>query len=136
MGDLVAAERAQICRVCVLGMLGSPGCGLGAVTVLVTRPYPAGRASPGYAVIESWHSIVEFELRRVRCFATRGAGPGLGRRLARGVQHRPAAPGLRDGALGGLRAGRRRAGGSVGMSRAWPGLARAAGSPRRAGWTR
>jgi hypothetical protein len=69
-----------------------------------TRP---GKAAGGHrtwsggsaldnGVIESWHSTVEFELRRIEHFATRGAGLGAGRhldRLDRGVQHHPPALG-------------------------------------------
>ena len=45
-------------------MVGSPGCDLGTVTVLVTRPHRTGRRRLDNAVIESWHSTLEFELRQ------------------------------------------------------------------------
>ena len=38
------------------GMAGSPGCDLGTVTVLVTRPHRTGRRRLDNAVIESWRS--------------------------------------------------------------------------------
>ncbi len=39
------------------------------------------------AVIESWHSTLEWELRRVERFATKAQAPGQGRGLDRGLQH-------------------------------------------------
>ena len=56
------------------------------------------------AVIESWHSTLEFELRSLRQFATRDAGAGRGRRVDRGLQPRPPAFGARHDVPGGLRA--------------------------------
>ncbi len=38
------------------------------------------------AMIESWHSTLEFELRSVEALRHPGAGPGQGRGLDRGVQ--------------------------------------------------
>ena len=56
------------------------------------------------AVIESWHSTVEFELRRIEHFATRAAGPGRDRGLDRGLQPPPQALLAGPGQPGGLRA--------------------------------
>ena len=39
------------------------------------------------AVIESWHSTLEFELRSLEHFADQGSGPGPGQRLDPGLQH-------------------------------------------------
>ena len=39
------------------------------------------------AVVESWHSTLEWELRRVERFATKAQAPGQGRGLDRGLQH-------------------------------------------------
>ena len=69
-GDFVAAERHRFAGSVSLGMLGSPGCDLGTVTVLVTRPTGRVERHLDNAVIESWRSTLEFELRRVRHFAT------------------------------------------------------------------
>ena len=41
------------------------------------------------AVIESWHSTLEFELRRLEHFTTKAQARRQGRRLDRGVQPRP-----------------------------------------------
>jgi putative transposase len=67
---------------------------------------PLGRPGPALdnAVIESWHSTVEFELRRVQHFATRAAGPHRGGGLDRGLQHPPPALLLPEDAASGLRA--------------------------------
>src|SRR5215469_12317801 len=90
-----------------LGMRGSAGCAVGTVAVLVTRPYWTGRASPGYAVIESWHSTLGFELRRVRT-SRPGRRPGPGSPPGWRSATPPGGAGLRHGAPGGLRAGRGR----------------------------
>ena len=42
------------------------------------------------AVIESWHSTLEFELRSLRHFTTQGPGPGRGRGVDRRLQPEPA----------------------------------------------
>ena len=55
------------------------------------------------AVIESWHSTVEFELRRPRALRHQGPGPPAGRGLDRGVQPRPAPLLARDAVPGRLR---------------------------------
>ena len=70
-GDFVAAGRHRFAGSVSPGMAGSPGCDLGTVTVLVTRPHRTGRGHRDNAVIESWHSTLEFELRRLGHFATR-----------------------------------------------------------------
>ena len=48
-----------------------------------------GRPGPALdnAVIESWHSTLEFELRAARALHHQGSGPGPGQRLDRGLQH-------------------------------------------------
>jgi len=43
------------------------------------------------AVIESWHSTLEFELRAVEHFSTRAAARAPGQHLDRGLQHQAAA---------------------------------------------
>jgi putative transposase len=43
------------------------------------------------AVIESWHSTLEFELRAAGHFTTRAAARARGQRLDRGLQHQAAA---------------------------------------------
>jgi putative transposase len=47
------------------------------------------------AVIESWHSALEFELRSAEHFTTRAEAPGPGQRMDQGLQPAPAA--LRPG---------------------------------------
>ena len=49
-------------------------------------------SAPDNAVIESWHSTLEFELRRIEHFATGGGCPRAGGRgLDRGLQPPPPA---------------------------------------------
>ena len=136
-GDFVAAGRHRLARICVAwhGRVSRlrPGHCHGAGNPAA----PDGSTSPG----QRGHRIVAFnpwdsKLRRVRSCAAGAQARGRGRRLGRGVPHGPAAPGLRHDAPGGLGAGRPRAGGRVSTSRPRPGLALAAGWPRRAGWTR
>ena len=66
------------------------------------------------AVIESWHSTVEFELRRVEHFATRAAARARVAAWIEDYNHQPPALGLRHDVTRRLGAGpRRRAGGRV-----------------------
>ena len=55
------------------------------------------------AVIESWHSTLEFELRSVEHFATKAAGAGPDPGVDRRLQPPPAAFSAADDATGGLR---------------------------------
>ena len=55
------------------------------------------------AVIESWHSTLEFELRSVEHFATRGASAGADPGVDRRLQPSPAAFSAADDATRGIR---------------------------------
>ena len=57
------------------------------------------------AVIESWHSTLEFELPLARALHHQGRGPGPGQRLDRGLQPAPAALRAGHDVPGRLRAG-------------------------------
>ena len=74
-----ACERLGICQ-----SMGRPGSAL------------------DNAVIESWHSTLEFELRRAGALRHQGSSPGPGRRLDRGLQPAPAALIAADDVAGGL----------------------------------
>ena len=56
------------------------------------------------AVIESWHSTLEFELRAPGALRHQGSGAGPGRGVDRGLQPSPAAFGATDDAARGVRA--------------------------------
>ena len=68
------------------------------------------------AVIESWHSTLEFELRSLEHFATRAAARAQGLRLDRGLQPPPAPLSAADDVTGGLRESAPGRGGGLTMS--------------------